>query len=87
LTGNASEPGLSDQTLRRAVVEAIQERIVLLLSTVASKIMLGRSQPITFVRVVQVRKALVPQAGRVSPGLLPEFLQDRSLRAVERAQA
>jgi hypothetical protein len=45
--------------------------------------MLGRAQPIAFVNIIQLRQALVPQVGRLGPGLVPDLLQGRSMWTVE----
>jgi hypothetical protein len=84
LAGDAPEPGFCNQAIWRAIIE---ERIIVALCAVACKIMLGRAQPIAFVCIVQRRYALVPQVGRLGPGLLPNLLQGWALWAIERAQA
>jgi hypothetical protein len=55
LSGDAPEPGVCDQALRRPVIKASKERLVVALSTVAFNIMLGWAQPIAFVRIIHLR--------------------------------
>jgi hypothetical protein len=66
-----------------SILQSAPQLVEELLCTVACKIMLGRAQPIAFVNIIQLRQALVPQFGRLGPGLVPDLLQGRSMWTVE----